>query len=249
MRIDWSDLRAELAIWRAEARDLPIWWRDDDAVEATGALTQLIELAETIEVPLHLAVIPSDAKTSLAEVAGARPLVVPMVHGWAHHTHAPEGEKKAEFGNPRAEAAAEMGLGLTRLKVLFPNDIIGFFVPPWNRIDARLIASLPSAGYAGLSTFTPRQAAYPVPGLVQINTHLDPIFWRGGGGLVPPEQLISGLVKTLQDRRAGVTDAAEPLGLLTHHLVHDAAIWDFTRGVLEELLGGGARAVSLRNVV
>ncbi len=248
MRIDWSDLRAELGIWQAEGWDLPIWWRDDDAVAATADLTQLVDLATELEVSLHLAVIPSLAEDSLADAIGARPLVVPMVHGWAHLNHAPEGEKKAEFGHPRPEAAAEMGLGLTRLKTLFPADSIDLFVPPWNRMDARLIAALPSAGYAGVSTFTPRKTAYPMPGLVQINTHLDPIFWRGGGGLVPPEQLIPALVETLQDRRAGVTDATEPLGLLTHHLVHDAAIWDFTRGVLEELLAGGARAVSLRDL-
>ena len=243
MQIDWSDLRTELAMWRREGRELPIWWRDDDAQRETPELARLVGLSEALSVPLHLAVIPEGAEAGLAQAVG--PLVVPMVHGWAHLNHAPEGAKKAEFGHPRTEAAAEMGLGLARLKALFPTDTIAFFVPPWNRIDATLIPALSAAGYAGLSTYTPRETAYPVPGLVQINTHFDPIFWRGGGGLVPPEQLISGLVTLLRDRRAGRTDATEPLGILTHHLVHDEPIWAFTKAVLSELLDGGARAVSL----
>lgn len=249
MNADWAGLRQELAIWRAEGKELPIWWRDDDAVAVTPALEQLLGLAETLETPVHLAVIPAMAEDGLAADLTTQPLAVPMVHGWAHQNHAPAGAKKAEFGHPRVEATAELALGLARMNTLFPNDNIAFFVPPWNRIDPTLISALPAVGYAGVSTFTARKTAYPMPGLVQINTHLDPIFWRNGGGLVPPEQLISQLIKLLQDRREGRTDATEPLGILTHHLVHDAAIWDFTNACLTELLEGGAVAVSLRDVV
>ncbi len=120
------------------------------------------------------------------------------------------------------------------------------FVPPWNRIDPALAERLGSLGYIALSTFTPREGRLVAPGLVQINTHLDPINWRGGGGLLPADQLIHQLVVLLRDRREGRTDAEEPLGLLTHHLVHDAAIWGFTESCLARLLDGGAVAVDLR---
>lgn len=249
MKVDWAELRQELAVWRAQGRALPIWWRDDDAVAVTPALEQLLGLAETLEVPVHLAIIPAMAEADLAARLRAHPLAVPMVHGWAHLNHAPAGAKKAEFGHPRADATAELALGLARMNTLFPVDNISFFVPPWNRIDHGLISVLPAAGYAGLSTFTPRTATYPAEGLLQINTHLDPIFWRNGGGLVPPDQLITRLVKLLRDRREGHTDEAEPLGILTHHLVHDPAIWNFTKACLTELLNGGAVAVSLRDMV
>lgn len=246
MQAEWSPLREELAIWRAEGRRLPIWWRDDDVVSDTPELARLTALSEALAVPLHLAVIPSLAEAGLPAALGPR--AVPMVHGWAHINHAPKAAKKAEFGHPRTDATAELEAGLARMRALFPTDSIGFFVPPWNRIDATLIAALPAAGFTGLSTFTPRKAAHPVPGLVQINTHLDPIFWRQGGGLVPPQTLIAGLVDLLQQRRRGASDATEPLGLLTHHLVHDAAIWDFTKACLTELLDGGAVAVSLSDL-
>ena len=82
-------------------------------------------------------------------------------------------------------------------------------------------------------------------GLVQINTHIDPIDWRGGGGLAPEEMVISHIVRLLQDRRMGHADATEPLGVLTHHLVHDAAIWAFSEQLINRLLDGGATPLNL----
>lgn len=79
------------------------------------------------------------------------------------------------------------------------------------------------------------------PGLSQINTHLDPIDWRGSRGLADPDMLISQTVALLRDRREGRADADEPFGVLTHHLVHDQRIWDFTEHLLSQLLDGPVR--------
>ncbi|MEW9921615.1 polysaccharide deacetylase family protein [Marimonas sp. MJW-29] len=243
---DWSPLRRELALWRDEGRDLPLWWRDDDAVSVTPALQQLAALAERLDLPVHLAVVPKTAEPSLGDTCGAAAHLVPLVHGWAHRNHAPEGEKKAEFGYERTGLREDAAAGLARMRALFGDTLVEVFVPPWNRIAPGLIPDLAPMGYRGLSAFTPRKARFAAPGLVQINTHLDPIHWRGGGRLVAEETLIADLVALLRDRREGRTDAAEPLGLLTHHLVHDDDIWRFTERCLEELLEGDARPVDLR---
>jgi hypothetical protein len=60
--------------------------------------------------------------------------------------------------------------------------------------------------------------------------------------------LIAGIVKLLEDRRLGRTDTTEPLGFLTHHLVHDDAIWGFTERCLSVLLEGGAKPCNLLNI-
>lgn len=245
MRIDWSPVTEELALCRAAGLDLPIWWRDDDAVAATGALEQLGALSEKVDVPVHLAVIPSLAEASLVKACVRAPFV-PMVHGWAHQNHAPLLAKKAEFGHPRAGLRQEAEAGFARMSELFGQDTLKVFVPPWNRIDAGLVGGLAEIGYRGLSTFTPRKARLAARGLVQINTHIDPIHWRSGGGLVPVEILVAQIAALLKDRREGRVDAREPLGLLTHHLVHDAGIWAFTESCLQVLLDGGARPVDLR---
>lgn len=245
MQIDWSPVTAELARLRAAKLDLPIWWRDDDAVAATDALARLGALSEKVGVPVHLAVIPKLAEPSLvAACQGTR--LVPMVHGWAHQNHAPLLAKKAEFGHPREALRSDAEAGLARMTALFGDKVLKVFVPPWNRMDARLVGALAEIGYLGLSTFTPRKTRLAAPGLVQINTHIDPIHWRGGGGLVPVETLVAQIAALLKNRREGRADASEPLGLLTHHLVHDAGIWAFTESCLQILLDGGARPVDLR---
>lgn len=246
MTLDWVPLKNELAQWRAERRALPIWWRDDDAIAETPALDQLLKLSENLECPVHLAVIPKPATSGLVAVCKDADHVVPVVHGWTHQSHAPTGEKKAEFGHPRATALAETETALARMRALFGTRLLEMFVPPWNRIDDSVITGLGAQGYRVLSTYLPR-GAREVAGMVQINTHVDPIFWRGGGGVANPEALITGITTLLRDRRRGATDAAEPLGLLTHHLVHDDAIWGFTESCLSVLLEGGAMPCNLLN--
>ncbi|SMP03228.1 polysaccharide deacetylase family protein [Shimia sagamensis] len=241
MIVDWTPLQAELAQWRAEGLELPIWWRDDDAIAPTEALDTLTALSEAVGVPVHLAVIPKDATDELA--GNIAECFVPVVHGWAHVSHTPDGVKNAEFGagRPAGTALQDASEGLVRLKSLFGDRVAPMFVPPWNRITPEIVAGLAEAGYDAVSTYNPRQTALAALGVAQINTHIDPIYWRGHRGLVEAETLVSQAVTLLQDRRAGLTDNQEPLGYLTHHLVHDADIWEFSRQFLLEICEGPVR--------
>ena len=133
---------------------------------------------------------------------------------------------------------ADAAAGLFRLNELFGDRLRPMFVPPWNRIASETAAQLPELGYRVLSAATPRKSITAAPGLVQINTHLDPIDWRGTRGLVDPNVLVAQTVDLLRDRRMGHTDNSEPFGVLTHHLVHDQDIWGFTSDLLHLLLTG-----------
>lgn len=248
MSLDWSPLTRELAAWRAEGRALTLWWRDDDAIEPTPALDQLLQLAEDLQLTVHLAVIPEPATQALAEVVRGTARARALVHGWAHRDHALAGEKKAEFGQPRDGAMAETAAALPHLRGLFGDDLCAIFVPPWNRIAPRIVACLPDHGYRAVSTYGPRRARLVLPGLVQINTHIDPIHWRGNRSLADPAQQIATLTAHLADRRAGRADAAEPLGFLSHHLVHDPQVWGFTRACLCRLLDGGATPLDFKSL-
>lgn len=243
--VDWTPLQNELRIWHDEGLALPLWWRDDDAISHTAALDRMVTLAQQIDMAVHIAVIPKHADQSLVDVVIAEPKLVPLVHGWAHENHATQGRKKAEFGEPRQGQIQDTRNAIDRMRTLFGAALTEVFVPPWNRIDPTLIPRLPGLGYRALSTFTPRETRKPNDGLVQINTHIDPIDWRGGGGLRSPELLLSNLIQQLQDRREGRADAAEPLGMLTHHLVQDVETWDFTQTCLSRLLDAGAKPLDL----
>lgn len=242
---DWSALQDELRIWRSEGLTLPLWWRDDDAVSHTPALDQMLVRARHLNMPVHIAVIPKHADQSLVDLVLDEPKLVPLVHGWAHENHATQGRKKAEFGEQRASLLGDASAAIEQMKALFGTAFAEVFVPPWNRIDPDLIPHLPALGYHALSTFTPRTTRLPVAGLAQINTHVDPINWRGGAGLLAPDTLVFRLIQHLQDRRQGRADAAEPLGMLTHHLVQDAETWAFTQDCLSCLLDAGAVPLNL----
>lgn len=229
----WGTLQAELDRWSAERRSATLWWRDDDAEQPTPALERLLGLAERSEVPVALAVVPARAGRELARrIAGDRGVSV-LQHGYAHCNHAPTGARACEFGadRPRAEVRAELAEGCARLQALIGKDALPVLVPPWNRIAAELLDELPALGLAGLSAFRARASAEPVRGLRQANCHVDLIDWRVRC-FVGEAKALGELVAHLAARRAGAVDAAEPTGVLTHHLAFDEGCWGF----LEELL-------------
>ena len=230
MQVDWTPLRAAL---RAAERPVRFWWRDDDAIAPTPALDRLEGLAQDAQVPVHIAVIPAHATPELADISKASEFLIPVIHGWAHaDTSAPDA-KKSEFQRDRPEAAEETAQALARMRDLFGPALVPMFVPPWNRISDALVAKLAAQGYRGLSTFGTR-GAETEHGLTVINTHVDPIFWRGNRGLADTEWLIDSAVAHI---RSGTS---EPLGLLTHHLVHTPEVWDFSARFIAEMQDGGA---------
>jgi hypothetical protein len=235
----WDDLARELDAWRAAGQMPRLWWRDDDAVADTAALRRLLDLAGDAGVPLALAVIPGLLEDSLPPLLADRTGVDVLCHGHVHANHAPSGEKKAEFGGHRPvyELLAEAAMGFERLAAAVGTGVLPVFVPPWNRLDERLVGLLHHARFTGLSRFGARRAAHPAPVLVEVNCHVDPVDWRGDRGFLGVPETLARLTGHLRARRTGTADAAEPTGLLTHHLVTDAAGWDF----LADLLGFFAR--------
>ncbi|WP_114947147.1 glycosyltransferase [Microvirga calopogonii] len=239
--IDWSPL--DRALDRARDRGCPVrfWWRDDDAVADTPRLDRLLGLAHRYDAGIGLAVIPQGIEASLARRLSEEPKVFTLVHGWSHADHAPPGEKKAEFGPHRPlelmAKEAERALYLARERL--GSRLLPVFVPPWNRISRDLVPHLPRLGFTGLSTFTDRKTAQPVPGLVQVNTHVDPIDWHGTRSLADPAAIVAALAGAVERRVAGDADPEEPIGFLTHHLVHDDVIWALCERVIARLAAQG----------
>ncbi len=264
MRLDWSAVEREFDAWEAEGLTLPVWWRDDDAIEPTEPLELLLERAGAENTPLAIASIPTGATQALAERLEREPKVSVLVHGWTHVSHAPADEKKAEFGAHRPVEAMkdEARQALETIERVFGDQAVRCFTPPWNRVSADLVEALPGLGYESLSTFGARAQALAAPGLMQLNTHVDPIDFKGAASLKPPALLARRIAESLRKRRmaasgrgmtgrlmaasatgsglkrtakrmldavkgADLADNAEPFGLLTHHLVHDPAIWRF----------------------
>lgn len=223
---DWSVLATELDHWAAEGRTAAFWWRDDDAADQTPALEQLLDLQAGANVPLALAVIPARATPGLAARLKPGTEIVALQHGYAHQNHAPSGAKKTEFGRDRAGKAvlSDIVAGKTRMQELFGPLFQPVFVPPWNRLDAVHLECLAAAGFVAVSGFQPRQNYWASTGLAALNTHFDPVPWRGGTDLSGVRTAVTRTVLLLADMRLGAAPL-QPIGLLTHHLQQPPVAW------------------------
>ncbi len=240
----WHALAGELDAWRAEGRVASFWWRDDDAGRPDPALGRLLGLAADLGLPLGLAVVPAWLTTDVAaQIMAAPDAVVVLQHGFAHANHErdlPAGERKvrpAECGAARhlSVVLGEVHAGRERLGLALANRLVPVFVPPWNRIAPAVLSALPGLGYRAVSTFGPRIAAEPAPGLQQLNCHADPIAWREAKRFLGSKATLERLRGHLVDRREGRADAREPTGLLTHHRDMTPPLWVFLATLLERL--------------
>jgi hypothetical protein len=232
--MDWSKIDAAL-----EKRAPSLWWRDDDAVADTPALHRLMALAESVEAPLTLAVIPGNLSDSLAKAIEGR-IVTTAVHGWTHTNHAPSSEKKAEFRahRPQTILLEEAQKGKAILDDAFGVQSLPIFVPPWNRIAPDL--PLSECGFTGISVFGEREITAE-HNLKRFDSHIDPIDWRGSRSAVPMQQIL--------DQISELLTSEAPIGLMTHHLVHDEAIWAVCRDLVTRLTRAGATWMSARDLL
>ena len=210
----WSQLEDALA-----HRPAGFWWRDDDAGAPSRPLERLLALSKDRRIPLSLAVVPREADAGLFRLLHAGVSV--LQHGTDHRNRAAPGEKKTEYppAEPLESALARIADGLAILKDLGKDRVLPVLAPPWNRLRKDALAKLPAIGIRGLSTYGARVAAEPVPGLRQVNTHVDIVAWRDGKRFIGDSAAL-GLAMQFLSRD-------EPLGWLTHHAVHDAAAWEF----------------------
>jgi hypothetical protein len=230
----WADLTGELDRWEEAGRIATLWWRDDDAVRGNDCLDRLISIADGV--PISLAVIPAPAHPELAEwlahpSRSARAARIAILqHGWHHANHAGNG-KKSEFplGRSRFAVASDLAAGRVRLGMLFGARALAVLVPPWNRVDASFIPLLIDSGLTGISRVKPRPMAHPVPGVAEVNIHVDLVSWAGDRGFIGETAALGAIIAHLRARRLSEVDADEPTGILTHHLVQDEQTEVFLR--------------------
>lgn len=223
---DLSHLKGLLDRVADQGRTIAVWWRDDDVTHATPALDRLLALAEAAACPLALAAIPARLHDSLPERLAASLDVSVLAHGYAHADHAGPGAKRSEYPTERhaAEVRSELRRARARLIAAFGRRSPPVLVPPWNRISPAMVRPAAEAGFAAISVFGPVSA-----GFASLNTHVDPVDWRGARSLVEGPRLHSVWGAAI----AG----GGPVGLLTHHLMFDELLWHYTASLLDCLSG------------
>jgi hypothetical protein len=139
-----------------------------------------------------------------------------LQHGCDHRNRAAPGEKKTEFParEPIPEALERLRLSHRRLVSMGGSKVLPVVAPPWNRMRRELAAELPRIGIRGLSGYGEEDV---LPGLQQVNTHVDIVAWRDGKRFIGDEEAM----------RLALARKDKPVGWLTHHAVHDEAAWSF----------------------
>lgn len=214
-------LNHELAIWRRAWHVPVLWWRDDDAREPTWQLDRLLEVRR--ELPLTLAVVPDVDLHPLANRLGAAANVDVAQHGIDHANKLPPGGPRSEFlaSASQTEVNAAVAAGRARLVAAGLPPVT--FVPPWNEPSDRLIAAIVEAKYDSYSIGIHGRAR---DGLKHVGAQVDILRWKGAPHFKGRRRVLDAIRKQLESRRRrGAFD--EPLGILTHHLVHDDAAWRF----------------------
>jgi hypothetical protein len=250
-----NDLLArELDRWKANRLIANFWWRDDDAQFANDAFKRLTDLAGSESLPLVLAVSPMLMTDGFVARLNSLRDVSIAAHGYRHINHA-TAPLKGEFGPDRSlevmrreieELAGEFA-------VRFPNRGIAMFVPPWHGLDPRLVSDLARVGFKVLSMFEsrvtrglglaagqlsaiglalPRRSIKLRRGSIQRLDCSVSVLSYEGGNITGNRRIFEKAVRALSARRLGFLPVAQPIGILTHHLLHDEDAWKYLSQIL-----------------
>lgn len=220
-------LDLELAAWHEASLSPTLWWRDDDAISCSLALERFTGIVEANHIPVMLAIVPSIAEAELAAFTARHPLLQAATHGYAHHNHAGADQKKTELTeNPQGRSIGDVRDELREarrmMEHLFGIAASEVLVPPWNRLSTGVARELAATGFRVVSTFGERKTETTAH---QVNCHVDMMEWKPVRKGKPLDQVIMELTDCLKARRVSLKPTM-PIGILSHHLVHDDAAWE-----------------------
>lgn len=220
-------LGPELRLWAGAGHAPVIWWRDDDARAPSPALDRLLALSRQFDAPITIAAVPDGDIHALTQACRAADGVELAIHGFRHRNRAPEGRPSGEVNDDDrlSDIVSELG---TALEVFRRAGVTpSLFVPPWNNAHPTLVKALALQGLDLSCYGETRRDGRPA----RLDAHLDVMRWK-------PRPRFRGAVRFLLRMRRLLAERRkrdlwiEPLGLLTHHLDHDASTWRFLEAFL-----------------
>jgi hypothetical protein len=187
--------------------NIGFWWRDDDYTKPTPFFSNLMNLREELDIPLSLAVVPFGLDQLHSNPHFQEDVEV-LQHGIAHHNWGTDERKIELIKGPQTLKKLQEGYKI--LESFYLKSFVPVLVPPWNRIDERLIPHLQELGFKGLSSFANQYTNFN--GLLPIlNTHLDVMDWK-------TKQMKS--LDVLEHEYNDLIHIGHKfIGILTHHLV------------------------------
>ncbi|HVY88581.1 MAG TPA: DUF2334 domain-containing protein [Hyphomonadaceae bacterium] len=208
-------LNHELAIWRRAWKSPVLWWRDDDAREPTWQLKRLLHVRG--ELPLTLAVIPDGNMPELAaRLEGVEGITIAQ-HGVDHENRLPAGGARSEFPEWTRQEEINVAVAAGQAKMVSAGLDPRLFVPPWNEPTDMQLTAVAAVGY---DTYSTGAFGSPRNGLKHVGAQIDVLRWKGQPHFKGRRRIFDAIRAQLEKRRE-TGDFEEPIGILTHHLVHD----------------------------
>lgn len=194
----------------------PVFFRDDDAGWGDADLLALLDVFDTHDVPVDIAVIPAALHSRLAAELRSRRGGSPVrlhQHGCTHDNHESTG-RKHEFGPSRDHGAqsADIARGQERMQLAFGSAYDNVFTPPWNRCTEVTADVLVERGFDVLSRDV-TAGRFSHPQLAEVPVGIDWFGHRKG---------VRWSWAELAERLAAAVAAGGPLGVMLHHAVTDA---------------------------
>jgi len=160
--------------------EIPVIFRDDDASEIIPELQQLIDIFQSVQIPLHLAAIPARLSKETASClldqkhTNNAPIEIGQ-HGYSHTNHAASGDY--EFGPSRSypQQYDDILNGRKRMQQLFGDDFQPVFTPPFHGFDEntlRCVQELDFEIFSSTQRLHFRRYAYSFR---EVSINLDPV--------------------------------------------------------------------------
>lgn len=205
----------------AATAPIKVFFRDDDAGWADEHLRALLDVFESHDAPIDLAVIPQALTREMAlelcvRRARRRGRLGLHQHGYTHSNHEAAG-RKCEFGASRLaeQQKHDVLVGQLRLRALL-GTIDPIFTPPWNRCTQSTVQALCAAGLQVLSRDA-TATALDLGALQQCPVHVDWCKWTN---CAAPDW------QELDKRFSALVQAGQnTIGIMLHHAAMAQADW------------------------
>jgi len=225
----FAPLRRELSRWQAAGDQAIFWIRDDDATRMSPEFDRLLTLQKKYSLPMAISVIPKWCGLQLPHILRDRPDMTVLQHGWSHENRAPvDVRQHSEFSANRSadEVREDLAMGRKRLEILYGDQFVPGFVPPWN-----YVAPVHMPLMRGYHFISGRESMENPVNMKTLHVHVDVLRWGVRPRFRGKRKILRELCHELRVRREAGRGA--PIGLQLHHLVMDDATWRFT----DELVG------------
>jgi len=155
--------------------EIPIIFRDDDASELVPELQQLVDIFNSVKIPLHIAAIPARLNEETASFLLDQKYIEIGQHGYSHTNHATRGLSEFSPNRSYSQQYKDIRNGKERMQQLFGCDFQPIFTPPFHGFNKNTLRCIQELGFKTFSSIQSLLFGRYAYGFKEVSVNLDPI--------------------------------------------------------------------------